>query len=402
MSTPAGMDKATLRVLALDDDPLMLDMLSHVLRNLGFLDVTTCDEGRVALEHLDSARPPELILLDLNMPQMDGVEFARHLVARDYAGRLVLVSGEDPRVLNMVENLMRANRIAVVGQLKKPFTRASLEEMMDKATRRAAPPPVERRSYDAAALRAAIENGELVNFYQPKVSVASGALVGVETLVRWNHAQDGWIFPDQFIGVAEKHGLIDPLARTVLRGALAQSARWRAAGQSLTVAVNISVDNLASLDFADFVAQEAQQADVAPQDIVLEITESRLMLDRPTPLDVLARLRLKRFRLALDDFGTGHASLRQLHDIPFDELKIDRRFVNGASKNATARAIYDASVALGRQLGMTVVAEGVETRADWDLLRKSGCDMAQGYFIGRPMPADDLAEWMQEWRRRRP
>lgn len=402
MSVPAGTDKTAIRILVLDDDPLMLEMMSHVLGNLGFADLTLCDNGPAALQHIDGERPPELVLLDLNMPEMDGVEFVRRLVARNFAGRLILVSGEDPRVLNMVENLIRAHNMAVVGQLKKPFTRAGLGDIMEKAVRKPVWEPAPRKTYDVEAVRGAIEGNELVNFYQPKVNVASGALTGVETLVRWNHPQDGWVFPDQFVGVAERHGLIDPLTRVVLRAALEQSQRWRAGGLPLTIAVNVSVDNLASLDFADFVAREAQQAGVAPQEVVLEITESRLMLDRPAPLDVLARLRMKRFRLALDDFGTGHASLRQLHEIPFDELKIDRRFVHDAGKNPTARAIYDASLALGKQLGMTVVAEGVENRGDWDMLQKTGCDFAQGYFIGRPMPAEDLSEWMQQWRRRRP
>jgi EAL domain-containing protein (putative c-di-GMP-specific phosphodiesterase class I)/FixJ family two-component response regulator len=394
------MDRSTACILVLDDDTLMLDMLSHVLRSLGFNAVSVCDNGHAALQIVGGERPPELILLDLNMPDMDGVEFVRKLADLHYDGRLVLVSGEEPRVLQMAENLFRAHHVSVIGQLKKPFTRQALAEIMDKAVRASAFNPAERKRYDRPALQRAIDHGHLVNYYQPKVDVATGALVGVETLVRWLDPDEGLIFPDQFVGVAEQCGLIDQLTRVVLGNALAQSRAWKQAGLHVIVAVNVSMDNLSSVDFVDFVAHAAAQADVAPHDVVLEVTESRLMLDQRAPLEVLARLRMKRFGLSIDDFGTGHASLSQLRDIPFDELKIDRSFVHDAWKDATARAIYDASLALGKKLGMTVVAEGVENKHDWELLRTTKCDLAQGYFIGRPLPAAELGEWIQEWKRR--
>lgn len=222
----------------------------------------------------------------------------------------------------------------------------------------------------------------------------------METLVRWRHPQDGMVFPDQFIGVAEAHGLIDDLTRVVLTGALAQAKVWQDAGWVLRVAVNVSMVSLTSLDFPDFVAGLAAQAGVPPQEVVLEVTESRLMRDLRAPLEILTRLRLKRFRLSIDDFGTGSSSLAQLRDLPFDELKIDKSFVHRAWTDETLRAMYDASLGLARQLGMEVVAEGVEDRNDWDLLRRTGCDLAQGYFIARPMPAADLSGWMVDWQER--
>jgi EAL domain-containing protein (putative c-di-GMP-specific phosphodiesterase class I) len=158
--------------------------------------------------------------------------------------------------------------------------------------------------------------------------------------------------------------------------------------------------NLSDLRFGEFVLESAERHGVVPRDITLEVTESRLPLDQRAPLEILARLRLKRFRLAIDDFGTGHSSLAQLRDIAFDELKIDRGFVHGAWRDPTARAMYDASLGLGRQLGIEVVAEGVEDHDDWDLARRSGCDLAQGYFIGAPMPAEELVPWLAVWNRR--
>ena len=395
-------EKSAIRILMLDDEPFMLKLIGHVLANLGFTQVTSFDSGCAALESFDSPNnPPDLILLDLNMPEMDGVEFVRHLVERRYTGSLILISGEDERMLQTAVKLMRAHKIWVLGHLRKPVKPEALSALLDKWTPPSlGSPRAANKVYDAGAVRAAINNNELVNYYQPKVAVTTGRVVGVETLVRWRHPEDGMVFPDQFIGVAETHGLINDLTRAVLTSALAQAKVWQDEGLALRVAVNVSMDNLASLDFPDFVAGLAANAGVWPQEVVLEVTESRLMLDMRAPLEVLTRLRLKRFRLSIDDFGTGNSSLAQLRDIPFDELKIDQSFVHRAWIDETLRAMYDASLGLARQLGMAVVAEGVEDRDDWDLLRRTRCDFAQGYFIARPMPAADLPGWIQTWETR--
>jgi EAL domain-containing protein (putative c-di-GMP-specific phosphodiesterase class I)/ActR/RegA family two-component response regulator len=392
-------DKSAIRILVLDDEPFMLKLLGHVLANLGFIQVTTCDSGCEALEWIDrSNSPPDLILLDLNMPEMDGVEFVRHLVERYYIGSIILVSGEDERMRQTVEKLVRVHKISILGHLHKPVNPIGLSALLEKWT---PPSPggfrAAKKAYHADEVRAAIINGELVNYYQPKVDVVSGKVEGVESLVRWRHPQDGMVFPDQFIGVAEEHGLIDDLTHAVIGEAFLQTRSWQDDRLHLRVAINISMDNLASLEFADKIAAAAFSAGIVPSDIVLEVTESRLMKDLSTPLEILTRLRMKRFSLSIDDFGTGHSSLSQLRDIPFDELKVDQGFVHGAASNHTLRAIYDANLSLAQQLGMKTVAEGVEDRADWDFVRSTGCDLAQGYFIAKPMPAGEIPDWISTW-----
>jgi EAL domain-containing protein (putative c-di-GMP-specific phosphodiesterase class I)/CheY-like chemotaxis protein len=397
------MNKSTIRILILDDESFMLDVLTHMLTGLGFGSVTACDNGHSALMLVnDPDVSPNLILLDLNMPDMDGIEFVRKLVEHSYAGSLILVSGEDERVLQMTEKLVQAHKINVLGHLNKPIALEGLVAAIDKWKPSQDAYLTAKKIYGANEVHAAIVNGELVNYYQPKVAVATGAVVGVETLVRWRHPVDGMISPDRFIAIAEENGLIDELTRTVLTGAMAQTRAWQQAGWPLQVGINISMDNLASVEFADFVVGAAAAAGVAPQDIQLEVTESRLMLDQRAPLEVLTRLRLKRFRLSIDDFGTGHSSLAQLRNIPFDELKIDMSFVHGAWRDETIRAMYDASLGLGKQLLMEVVAEGVEDHDDWNFVRQTQYDIAQGYFIARPMPAADLVGWIESWNERLP
>lgn len=395
-------DKSTIKILILDDEPFMLKLLARMLANQGFIHVVCCNNGKDALAQLNvESTRPDLILLDLNMPEMDGIEFIRYLVERQFTGSLILVSGEDERMLKTTERLVQAHKIAVLGYLQKPVTPDALLAMLTQwSPPSKAAPAKPRKTYSSDDIRLAIVRGELVNYYQPKVSVATGTVIGVETLVRWQHATDGLVFPNQFITVAESSGLINELTRLVLLNAFNQAKRWQQSGVDLRVAVNVSMDNLASLDFQDLVVDLATQVGIPPNKIVLEVTESQLMRDIRVSLEILTRLRLKRFHLSIDDFGTGHSSLAQLRDIPFDELKIDQGFVHQAWRDDTLRVIYDASLALAKQLNMESVAEGVEDRQDWDFLRQTGCDLAQGNFISKPLLASEFDDWISYWQQR--
>ncbi len=394
--------KTAINILLLDDEPTMLKLLARMLANMGFTSITSCDNGHAALALFDGPDSPNLILLDLNMPQMDGTEFVRKLVERRYAGSLILVSGEDQHVLQTTQKMIQAYKIKLLGRLDKPVTPEALMAVLAKWATPSQPDyGTTKKIYGADELRAAIANGELVNYYHPKVDVETGRVMGVETLVRWNHPVDGMVLPDQFIGVAEAHDLINDLTRVVLTSALAQAQAWQKAGLSLQLAVNVSMDNLASLDFADTAAELAARADVPPQQVVLEVTEARLLQkELRVPLETLARLRLKHFRLSIDNFGTGHSNLSQLRDVPFDELKIDRNIMHGVCTDVTIRAEYDTGLATARELNMETVAVGVEDLGDWDLLRSTGCNLAQGNFIARPMPAAKLPDWITDWHKR--
>lgn len=389
-------------VLVLDDDPFQHKAVSYQLKSLG-VDVTCFFDGAEVLKTLDGGdNRGLLILVDLEMPEMDGVEFVRHLVQRDFNGAVAIMSGQDLRVMETVSKLANAHRLKFMGCLEKPVQPSILAEVLERwrshdsgMWRR------EVKKYDCDELRRAIACDELMTYYQPKVNVRSGVVSGMESLVRWQHPDDGLVFPDQFIDVAEEHGLIEELTRIVLRDTLEQASKWHKQNILLRVAVNVSMDNLKRIDFPDYVQSEIRRTGVDPKYLILEVTESRLMDDARLPLDILARLRLKQISLSIDDFGTGHSSLAQLRDMPFDELKIDRSFVHGADKNKTLRSIFEASLTMASQLGMKVVAEGVEDRDDWNFLIQCGCDLAQGYFIARPMPASDFPAWFGNWSARK-
>jgi EAL domain-containing protein (putative c-di-GMP-specific phosphodiesterase class I) len=391
-----------LKILVIDDDPFACKILARQLELLGYEDVIPHQEAPVALETLERNRDVVgLVFLDLQMPEMDGVEFVRHLVRIQYGGALVLVSGEDSRVVQAAERLAKAHRLDILGALSKPVNQSSLQEVLESDLLRTSPASRQLRQYEPARIAQAIEQRELINHYQPKVSLIDGTVVGVEVLVRWRHPDDGLVYPDEFIGVAEESDLIDALTFEVLRSALEQASAWRKQGVDLQVAVNMSMENLRSLALPEKVLEAVEREGLPPAQLMLEVTESRLMVDAMAALDILTRLRLKRVGLAIDDFGTGHSSLTQLRDLPFQELKVDRGFVHGARDNPVAAAILRASLEMAKQLGMQSVAEGIEDKSDWDYLRQHDCDVGQGYFIGRPMPSAKFEEWLAAWAQRR-
>lgn len=389
----------SLNVLVVDDDSYILELLTIALRGLGIKRLTTATNGEEALRVYDGrADDIDVLLCDLNMPGMDGVEFIRHLAQRQYSGGIVMISGEDGRILRTAERLARAHNLNILGVLGKPMTRLALAEVLGRLGAEQAKGRQEPTSPTTAEeVRQGIQGDELVPFFQPKVEIATRRVVGVETLARWKHRERGMLGPDAFIPVAEQHGLINDLTDVIFAKAMKQGAAWRAAGLDLKVAVNISVDSLDRLELPVFILACASEYGMDASQVILEVTESRLMKNLTAALEILTRLSLKGIRLSIDDFGTGYSSMEQLQRLPFVELKIDKAFVLGAARDSAARAILESSVELGKKLSMTIVAEGVETQEDWDLVAKLGCDLVQGYFVAKPMPGENVREWITEW-----
>jgi diguanylate cyclase (GGDEF)-like protein len=251
-----------------------------------------------------------------------------------------------------------------------------------------------RRLTLVSELRAALQNGGIQIHVQPKAELASGAVVGVEALVRWQHPELGWIAPDEFIPVAERSGLIGPLTSQILDSSLAACAQWHAAGRDLGVAVNLSTRSLQDADLVEEVARLLHRHGVPAARLTLEVTESSVMADPARATVVLHQLRDLGVRLSVDDFGTGYSSLSYLKRLPVHEVKVDRSFVTGLREEGDDIAIVRAIVDLGRHLRLEVVAEGIEDQATWDLLRSMGCHLVQGWHLARPMPTSELLNWL--------
>ena len=251
-------------------------------------------------------------------------------------------------------------------------------------------------------LRRAIEHQQLVLHYQPKVDAHAGQLLGVEALVRWQHPEHGLIPPDDFIPLAERTGLIGPLTHYVLDAALRQCRDWRQAGHELAIAVNVSARSLLDLGFPDQVAGLLSRWNLPARLLIVEITESTIMADPTHALEILGRLNTMGVQIAIDDFGTGYSSMAHLKTLPVHELKVDRSFVSQMTSNSRDAVIVRSTVDLGRNLGLRVVAEGVEDVVTSRELDALGCDAVQGYYISRPVPPDDLIHWLEEHQAAKP
>ena len=240
-------------------------------------------------------------------------------------------------------------------------------------------------------LRRALDDpGQLMLYYQPKISLDNGSLAGVEALARWKHPAKGMISPGDFIPVVETTSLIHRFTDRVLAEALAQARRWLDAGHRIPVAVNISTRSLLDDTFGDRLAARLEESGVPAGLLCIEITEHTVMTDPDTAIAALGRVRQLGVKASIDDYGTGYSSMSYLKVLPVDELKIDRSFVCDVAEDTSSRALVASTVELGHQLGLSVVAEGVEDQPTVEALRELGCDIGQGYFFARPAPADEL------------
>jgi EAL domain-containing protein (putative c-di-GMP-specific phosphodiesterase class I)/ActR/RegA family two-component response regulator len=389
-------------LLLLDDDEQMLEITSHLLRELGYPRVLTASTAAEALLHLDhEPGGADIVICDLYLPGANGIDFLKTLNAGQFRGSIILLSGASQRVMTTVSRLVDGSRLSVMGTLNKPPDRAALAELLGSWEPPLRFPSIRvPRIFNASEVHKANRERQWLLHYQPQVSLRTGEVTGFEALVRWRHPEYGIVYPDQFMGIAEESGAIDALTAWVAEEALRAQSEWRRGGQPLQIAINVSMESLNSPDFGRrFAALVARSGD-RPEAVTLEITESRLMAASTIPLENLAQLGLHQFPLSIDDFGTGHSSLARLRDLPFTEVKIDRSFVHGAGDNPILGPILEGALHMARQLELRTVAEGVETEADWNFLRTLPCELAQGYFIGRPIPAEQIDDWLRSWQTR--
>ena len=389
---------ANQKILILDDEVDVGEFVSAAAQGMGFECTATTD----ATTFLKALTPDTtLILLDLMMPGMDGIELLRLLGEQKCKASIVLMSGVDKRVLKTAAQLAQVLGLSIVGHLQKPFRLTELEGILARSSEPATLPIVqpEAQITQNEELRNAIERDEFVLHYQPLIDIATGRILGVEALVRWQHPERGLIFPDNFIGRMEGLGLIDELGWIVVNRGLSEVGQFaNGDGRAPMLSLNESVYSLHDLKLPDILVSIAEKYGISPGNVTIEITESRLIEELSRTLDILARLRMKQVKLSIDDFGTGYARMQQLKIIPATEMKIDRSFVQDMQSSEQDRIMVEKSIEMGHELGMNVIAEGVETQEQLDFLRLKGCDGAQGYLFTRPLPPAELVSWLKTYR----
>jgi len=383
-----------LRVLVVDDQEHVRRWERTVLTSMGIHDIDEASDGAEAIAAV--TRPGvwyDVVLCDLRMPHADGLETLRAFAQLRIESGIAIVSGEDDRVIETSALLTEAHGLRMLGSITKPMTAEKLTAVFEKLEESFA---LHQRVNLAPAedLERAFAQSELRLMYQPKVSLRSDQMIGVEALVRWQHPTYGLFPPAAFVPIIEgSMELSGRLAEFTLREAIACAGRARAAGRDIPVAINLSRRTCDRLDLPEFIEHLAKASRVPSESITLEITETAVAHDAVRMLEVATRLRLKGFKLSIDDFGTGESGLSQLKRLPFTELKIDREFVDGCSRSTTQRSVVQASVSLARHLNMTAVGEGVQYRADWNTLLELGCDAVQGFYVATPMTEAQLMEW---------
>jgi EAL domain-containing protein (putative c-di-GMP-specific phosphodiesterase class I)/CheY-like chemotaxis protein len=388
------------RVLLVDDEPFIRGMTARLLTELGCRAFIEAGNGREALAKLDeNAAHIDLVLCDIAMPDMDGVEIVRHLAGRKGCPPLAFLSGADSGALRAAEALARAYRLEVLGGVAKPATKAALQAVLEQMPTDA-PPKAQAANItiEANDLQRGIEADELCLHYQPKVTVHGSRLDSVEALVRWNHPTHGLVGPHAFVALAEDAALIGAMTEKLVALAFRQLASWKKQDFTTHMGVNLSPSMLSDVSLPDRFAKMAADLALDPQSIVFEITETGVAKEEAIYLEIVTRLHLKGFALSIDDFGTGSSSLQKLEALPFSELKVDRQFVHRASKSPAKRAILEASLGLAKSLGMKTVAEGAEHKEDWDLLKDLNCDVIQGFIVSKPMPHAGVPQWANTWR----
>ena len=392
-SVVAKLPTAQILVLVVDDDAAMGEFICSAARGLSLN--LRCEVTTRAVEFMAAFNPEvTLVVVDLVMPDMDGIELLRWLGQQRCKAGVLLMSGMDKRVLESADRLAGSLGLDVMGRLQKPFRLAQLEDVLrdcDVARNRRAEPPNPQIAVTREQLERAIARDEFLLHYQPQVEVATGRVVGFEALVRWQHPTLGLVFPDCFIEMAESFGWIDRLGWLVANRGLADAVHLRLReGRVPSLSLNVAAQSLVDLKFPDRFIALAGKYRVPPESIILEITESGLIENLTSALDILTRLRMKGIQLSIDDFGTGYAMMQQLRNIPATELKIDKSFVQEMHEKDASRIVVRKTIEIGHELGIKVVAEGVETSEQLEYLKASGCDLAQSYLFARPLPLPEL------------
>ncbi|MDV6235746.1 EAL domain-containing response regulator [Leptospira ellisii] len=395
-------------LLILDDEEEIAGILGDLAKQCGF-DVAITHKADDFFDTLNEA--VQYIILDLMIPGVDGVDVLRMLSGKKLPVSVILISGADRRVLQSAEALAIQYGLKISGVLEKPIRIQEYQRVLtglisDKKQEASSPAFAGKRvskESDSAItpeeIERAIREDEFLLFYQPKIDFKTGKVAGFESLVRWSHPDRGLVFPDSFIPTLESFPtLMDAMTEKLILQALSQCAVWNREFPGLAVAVNVSPVSLNKLILPETISKMIENFGLKNSQLIVEVTETQLLENITSTLDILTRIRIRGIGLSVDDFGIGYSSLKQIHRYPFTELKIDRSFVSVAPFDKEALFICQAAIDLGHKLGMTVVAEGIETFEVGELMKKEGCDKGQGYFYSKPMPAEAAYQFLSSFR----
>jgi len=378
--------------LIVDDEPGIRNFVQHVAESVGMQAIGAAS-GRDALEKLKGATP-SIIVMDMQMPNGDGVQLIQGLAALGIKAKIVILSGSDSRLLEVSGEIARQRGLDIGAVLQKPVRFEDLRRTLAGLHSASMP-------FSADSLRKAIADHAPILHYQPKIRLSDASFCGVEALLRCKDAAGRPVSPELVLSIAEEAGIMPELNDRICRSAIEQRRAWSDAGRELDIAINLSASESFDRELPDRLEALCTEQNVPAPTIILEMTESSVERDNLAAAETMTRLRLIGFRLSIDDFGTGHSSLVRLRQMPFSELKIDRSFVGTLQKSSENAVIVRSLVQLAQNLEMHCVMEGVEDAFALNFASQLGCDEVQGYYIAKPMPPSEIREFDLTWRWRR-
>ncbi len=389
----------SLRALISEDDYICQQLLIEMLKDSNVTDVHVASTGDAVLKKIDDDLNPDILFCDLNMPGLDGMDLLQLLGERSFKGDIIVCSGCDKRIIKAACKMAIHNKLNLVGSLGKPIDPNKLHRLVgycgENKTRLTSSDDI-KFSYEE--LDAAISKSQFIPYFQPKIDITGGELVGVESLSRWQHPTRGLLLPGDFLAAINDHGLMDRFNDTMFVTALAGFKVLYCDCAVPTMSFNLSPESLRSGDLVNRFERYVAGTGLKNSQIIIEAVESKYNEDQDVAIGMLNHFRLKGFGLSIDDYGTGYSSLDRIAQISVSEIKIDRRFVAEAIYDDIAASIVSNTIHLAKELGLKTVAEGLEDMADWELMRDMGCDSIQGFLVARPKDVPQFKLWLSSWK----
>ncbi len=395
------MDIGHLHFLVAEADPSQRLTLVELLGSLGASQVTEVPDGHTALRCFQDSFTPtvNVAIIDLALPGMDGLELIRQLAAMNCRARLIVVGSQPSNLMFSVETMAQAYGFELLGAISKPVSAVRLQALLENyVPPRLASSETKGPSFTFSDVGIGMQAGQFEPFFQPKIELETGQVKGLEAFARWRHPEHGMLGPGSFIDALEQNNRIDFLDWSMIEKSVKACRRFHDQGTPISISINLAPETLAHPAFMQQISACVGRHRVMPDYITFEMPESSVLTTDPSFVERLVRLRMAGYGLAIDDYGTGRSNLQLLARIPFSELKIDRSFVDGASKKRALGTVLRSCLGLARSLDRMSVAVGVETKQDWDFLQGLGCTYAQGYHIASPMEADAFPGWLEDWR----
>jgi EAL domain-containing protein (putative c-di-GMP-specific phosphodiesterase class I)/ActR/RegA family two-component response regulator len=394
-----------LHFLVAEADPAQRRALADALAQLGATRVTEVPDAPMALRTLQAGFSPtvDVAIVDLALSGMDGMELLRAVAALQSNVRLIVTGDQPPGVLFSVETLVQAHGVDLLGTIAKPVNPGKLKALLDNYQPLARPRAGEATSvflphFSFAEVGVGLQQRQFEPFFQPKIELSTGQVTGLEAFARWRHPEHGVLGPTAFIEALAQHNRVDFLDWSMIELSVEHCRAFHDQGIPISIGLNLAPATLAQPDFVRQIGACMKRHGVPPDYLTFEMTESSILDFDVDFIERLVRLRMMGFGLAIDDYGTGRSNLQLLARIPFSELKIDRSFVDGASKKLPLGTVLKSCLGLAHSLERMSCAVGVETRQDWDFLQGLGCTYAQGYHIANPMEAGAFPGWLEDWR----